>query len=44
MSRSPAAKAMHAVFSRINKKRQWYELPTTSLKALNLLSLSLYVG
>jgi hypothetical protein len=29
---------MHAVFSRINKRRQWYQLPTTSLKALNLLS------
>ena len=29
---------MHAVFSRINRKRQWYELPTASLKALNLLS------
>jgi hypothetical protein len=29
---------MNAVFSRINTKRQWYELPTTSLKALNLLS------
>jgi hypothetical protein len=29
------------VFSRVNEKRQWYELPTTSLKALNLLSLRL---
>jgi len=29
---------MHAVFSRINTRRQWYQLPTTSLKALNLLS------
>src|SRR5947209_14433364 len=32
---------MHAVFSRVNRKKQWYELPTTSLKALNLLSLRL---
>jgi hypothetical protein len=32
---------MHAVFSRINKKRQWYELPTTGLKTLNLLSMRL---
>jgi hypothetical protein len=32
---------MHAVFSRINKRRQWYELPTTPLKTLNLLSLRL---
>jgi hypothetical protein len=29
------------VFSKVNQKRQWYELPTTSLKALNLLSLRL---
>jgi hypothetical protein len=29
------------VFSRVNKGRQWHELPTTSLKALNLLSLRL---
>jgi hypothetical protein len=29
------------VFSRVNRKRQWYELPTTSLKSLNLLSLRL---
>ena len=32
---------MHAVFSRVNRKRQWWELPTTSLKTLNLLSLRL---
>src|ERR687886_377346 len=32
---------MHRVFSRINQRRQWYELPTTALKALNLLSLRL---
>jgi hypothetical protein len=32
---------MNSVFSRINKRRQWYELPTTPLKALNLLSLRL---
>ena len=41
MSRSLPNRAMHAVFSRVNKKRYWYELPTTSLKALNLLSLRL---
>jgi hypothetical protein len=38
VSRSLPNRAMHAVFSRINKRRQWYQLPTTSLKALNLLS------
>src|SRR3954464_9536869 len=32
---------MHLVFGRVNKKRQWYELPTTPLRALNLLSLRL---
>src|ERR687886_315021 len=29
---------MHTVFSRINQKRQWWQLPTTTLKVLNLLS------
>src|ERR671921_882833 len=29
---------MHTVFSRINRKRQWWQLPTTTLKVLNLLS------
>ena len=29
---------MHAVFSRVNRRRQWWQLPTASLKALNLLS------
>jgi hypothetical protein len=38
VSRSLSSRAMHAVFSRINKRRQWYELPTTALKSLNLLS------
>ncbi|MDQ6744752.1 MAG: peroxidase [Actinomycetota bacterium] len=32
---------MHAIFSKVNRRRQWYELPTTSLKTLNLLSLRL---
>ena len=32
---------MHAVFGRINRKRQWYEQPTLGLKMLNLLSLRL---
>src|SRR3954452_21637985 len=41
VSRSFANRAMHSVFSRINRKRQWWQLPTTSLKALNLLSLRL---
>jgi hypothetical protein len=36
--RSLANRAMHTVFSRINRKRQWWQLPTTSLKVLNLLS------
>jgi hypothetical protein len=38
MSRSLSSRAMHAAFSRINRRRQWWQLPTTSLKALNLLS------
>src|SRR3954447_16038663 len=38
MSRPLPARAMSKVFSRINRKRQWYEMPTVSLKALNLLS------
>jgi hypothetical protein len=41
VSRSLPNRAMHAVFSRINERRYWYQLPTTSLKALNLLSLRL---
>src|SRR3954452_23690641 len=41
VSRSLPNRAMHAVFSRINTKRPWYRLPTTSLKGLNLLSLRL---
>ncbi len=41
MSRSPVARALETAFARINKKRQWYEMPTVSLKALNLLSLRL---
>jgi hypothetical protein len=41
VSRSLNSRVLHAIFSKVNKKRQWYELPTTSLKALNLLSLRL---
>jgi heme peroxidase len=41
MSRSLPNRALHRVFSRINRDRAWYKLPTTSLKALNLLSLRL---
>jgi hypothetical protein len=41
VSRSLSSKVLRAVFSRVNKKRAWYELPTTGLKALNLLSLRL---
>jgi hypothetical protein len=41
MKRSLPSRALSAVFSRVNRKRQWYELPTTPLKALNLLSLRL---
>src|SRR5438128_2545926 len=41
VKRSLAARGLHAVFGRINKKRQWYEVPTTPLRALNLLSLRL---
>ncbi len=40
-SRSAVGRAMHKVFGPINRKRQWWQLPTTSLKALNLLSLRL---
>src|SRR2546423_7987694 len=41
VSRSLSSRALSAVFSRVNRKRQWYELPTTPLRALNLLSLRL---
>jgi hypothetical protein len=41
VQRSLPNRALHAVFSRVNRKRRWYELPTTSLKSLNLLSLRL---
>src|SRR5215210_6410374 len=40
-SRSLSSRALSAVFHRINKRRQWYEMPTVGLKALNLLSLRL---
>jgi Animal haem peroxidase len=41
MNRSLPIRLLHAVFSEVNKRRQWWQLPTTSLKALNLLSLRL---
>jgi hypothetical protein len=41
MKRSLPNRLMHTVFSRINKKRQWYEQPGVGLKLLNLLSLRL---
>ena len=41
MSRALSSRLMHSVFSKVNQKRAWYDLPTTSLKALNLLSLRL---
>jgi heme peroxidase len=41
VSRSLPNRLLHAVFTQVNQKRSWYELPTTSLKALNLLSLRL---
>src|SRR3954449_9090350 len=41
VKRSLPARALHAIFGRADKKRQWYEMPTTPLKALNLLSLRL---
>src|SRR3954464_15082363 len=41
MGRSLSSKALRVVFSRVNKRRAWYELPTAGLKALNLLSLRL---
>jgi hypothetical protein len=41
MSRPLPHRLLHAAFSKVNEKRQWWELPTTGLKALNLLSLRL---
>jgi hypothetical protein len=41
VSRPLPHRAMHAVFSRINARRPWWQLPTASLKGLNLLSLRL---
>src|SRR3954447_8464791 len=40
VSRSLESRALHAVFGKINKKKQWYELPFP-LSLLNLLSLRL---
>jgi hypothetical protein len=37
MSRSPASRALHAVFSRINRRRPWYEVPHP-FQGLNLLA------
>jgi hypothetical protein len=41
VSRSLPNRALHALFTKVNRNRQWWQLPTTSLKALNLLSLRL---
>ncbi len=41
MSKPLSSRLLHAVFSKVNKNRAWYELPTVGLKALNLLSLRL---
>src|SRR5205807_4961948 len=41
VSRGLTSRALHAVFRKVNRKRQWYEMPTAGLKALNLLSLRL---
>src|SRR5437588_3263502 len=41
VKRALPSQALHAVFSRLNQKRKWYEMPTVGLKALNLLSLRL---
>src|SRR5436190_4443487 len=41
VKRSLSGRALHVVFSRVNRKRPWYELPSTALKSLNLLSLRL---
>src|SRR3954447_5959676 len=41
MSRPLPARALSKVFTRLNRNRQWYEMPLVNLKALNLLSLRL---
>src|SRR5437588_10395921 len=41
VKRALPSQALHAVFSRLNRKRPWYRMPTVGLKALNLLSLRL---
>jgi hypothetical protein len=41
VSRSLPNRVLHAVFSKVNHKRQWWEMPTVGLKSLNLLSLRL---
>jgi hypothetical protein len=41
MKRSLPNRVMHALFERVNRRRSWYQLPTTSLRGLNLLSLRL---
>jgi hypothetical protein len=41
VSRSLPGRVLNALFSKVNQKRQWYEMPTVGLKALNLLSLRL---
>jgi hypothetical protein len=41
VSRSLPNRVLHSVFSKVNRRRYWWQLPTTQLKALNLLSLRL---
>src|ERR671920_1426541 len=41
MSRPLPVRVLSKTFERINSKRQWYEVPFTPLKALNLLALRL---
>jgi hypothetical protein len=41
MSRSLPNRVLNAMFTKINRKRQWWEMPTVGLKSLNLLSLRL---
>jgi hypothetical protein len=41
MSRPLPVRLLSGVFERINHRRQWYEVPTTPLQALNLLALRL---
>jgi hypothetical protein len=41
VSRPLPNRVLHAIFTKVNQRRAWWQLPTTSMKALNLLSLRL---